>query len=422
MTRRTLQLPTFRPGIPLAARSYEQVLFRRAADLGHGLLALGAEDVLECGPADEVFHLWRSFLESYPDWSAGWLSYDLKNCTERLHSRSKERWSLPLIRWFVPRHVVEWSREGVLLHTLADDREVEGLIPELLRPVGSLPTAKPAPRSWNLLTSKEDYLRKAGEALWHLKRGDVYEVNLCVARAADWLGMDPYGTFDKLLQGTDAPFAAFGRWGATYTLCASPERYLRLEGQRVFSEPMKGTRPRDGRPEKDLALAEDLQRDAKERAENVMATDVVRNDIARVAAPGTVQVDELCGVRTFSQVHQMVSVVSAQLAQGKHFVDLVRATFPMASMTGAPKIRAMELIDRLEDQRREWFSGSMGWIAPGPIADLNVVIRSVQHDARTGVTELLTGSALTAHCDPMAEWDECSLKADTVLSLLHGAA
>jgi para-aminobenzoate synthetase component 1 len=204
-------------------------------------------------------------------------------------------------------------------------------------------------------------------------------------------------------------------------LSASPERFLALDGDRVIGEPMKGTRPRSADATTDARLKQELLHDPKERSENIMALDVMRHDLSRIAATASVRVEELCAVRSYPRVHQLVSTVSATMAPGITLYDVVRAAFPMASMTGAPKERAMELIRIAEGAPRGAFSGTLGFMDPDGMADLNVVIRALVFDRRSGSVSLRTGSALTAHCDPSAEWEECQVKARSVIDALHHA-
>jgi len=231
-------------------------------------------------------------------------------------------------------------------------------------------------------------------------------------------GFDPFGAFDALLERTGAPYAGFMRMGHRFALCCSPERFLAFDGRRVMSEPMKGTRPRAAGAELDARLALELASDAKERSENVMAVDVMRNDLSRTAVPGSVRVPELFSVRSHPRVHQLVSVIEAERRSDASPLDTARVAFPMASMTGAPKVSAMRLIDEHEQQARGLYSGTMGFFAPDGTADLNVVIRTVLFDQRNGRLSIPTGSALTALCDPATEWDECLLKFNSIAHAL----
>ncbi len=277
---------------------------------------------------------------------------------------------------------------------------------------------QPASTQWERHVPKARYLANVEKLLGHIQRGDIYEVNYCTERSAFLPCFDPFAAFGRLVERTDAPFAAFYRRGDLFALCMSPESFLRIEEGKVTTRPMKGTRPRSPDVETDRALAEELARDAKERSENTMAVDVARNDLSRVAASGSVRVEELCSVKTYPNVHQLVSTVGALLATGVSNRDLLQAAFPMASMTGAPKRRAMRLIDEVEDSPRGLFSGCLGYQLPDGTLDLNVVIRTIMYDASTGRASLTTGSAITAQSDPEREWEECELKARSVLDAL----
>ncbi|HRH36894.1 MAG TPA: anthranilate synthase component I family protein, partial [Flavobacteriales bacterium] len=274
---------------------------------------------------------------------------------------------------------------------------------------------------WECRTARESYLDQVAALLRHIQRGDIYEVNYCIKRVAKDPGFDPFISFERLMRNTDAPFAGFLRMGDRFALCMSPERFLNFRGGKVKGEPMKGTRRRGVDPAEDDLMKHELQNDPKERSENIMAVDVMRNDLSQVAAPNSVQVTELCAVRTYPKVHQMVTTIEADLQPARSQFDAVRAAFPMASMTGAPKYRAMQLIEAAEDQQRGLYSGTMGFFAPDGTADLNVVIRTVLFNASSGELSLSTGSALTALCDPQQEWEECEVKALSVINALADA-
>jgi para-aminobenzoate synthetase component 1 len=274
---------------------------------------------------------------------------------------------------------------------------------------------------WTRTTSRERYLAQVQTLLDHIQQGDIYEVNYCTQRTAVLEKFDPFTAFAKLLAHADAPFSALLREGDRFALCASPERFLRIEGDRVISQPMKGTRPRGRSRTEDSALAWELANDPKERSENIMALDVSRNDLSRIAASGSVKVEELCAVKSYPNVHQLVSTVGALIRPGVSPMDVLRATFPMASMTGAPKLRAMQLIDEVEDMRRGLFSGTIGFFLPDGTADLNVVIRTVTYDVSTGRAALISGGAITAASIPEQEFAECELKARSVLKAFDHA-
>lgn len=355
------------------------------------------------------------------DWTFGHLCYDQRQALHGTTSRHAVEGKLPLSRWVVPRWVVEWSKGEVMLHVVQGDERAAKVFGDRLMSTKATVEEAVSGLSWACCTEREDYLLNARRLMAHIQRGDIYEVNYCIERIARNDRFDPFTAFGRLLRATDAPFAAFHRIGDRFALCASPERFLAFDGSRVIAQPMKGTRPRAKDTSEDDRLRNELLNDAKERSENIMALDVMRNDLASVAASRSVEVEELCAVRSFPRVHQMVSTVSSRIREGCTPFDVVLAAFPMASMTGAPKLKAMELIDEVEDRSRGLYSGTLGFFAPDGTGDLNVVIRTVLYDLASGRASLSTGSALTAACDPEREWEECELKARSVISALTDA-
>lgn len=395
-----------------ALRDHPQFLYRRVADQDRAVLGVGVLESFK----EPIFNE----QGRVPDWLVGYFRYDLKDALEQLHPRLKAEPDQDPSRWWTPRWVLEWNKGELLLHCSEHDRASgEALVEALHAPAAEGQVSAPA--NWTACTTRSEYLERAGTLLDHIQRGDIYEVNYCTTRLAQLPNWDPFTAFGELLRKSGAPFAGFMRMEEQFTLCASPERYLAFEGDRIVGQPMKGTRPRSQDPVEDMRLAEELASDNKERSENIMALDVMRHDLARIAASGTVHVDELCGVHSYAQVHQMVSTVSARSRSGISQGDAARSAFPMASMTGAPKFRAMQLIDAAEDRARGLFSGSLGFFAPDGTADLNVVIRTVLYNATTGLASLSTGSALTAQCDPQLEWEECELKARSVIQAFGNA-
>ncbi len=407
-----------------ALEGFSPFLYRRAADRDEAFLGVGARAWFEhptAGRSGGAFGGLTHFLEQAGERAYGHLAYDLKNEVEPLTTRHPDRIGFPLAHWFVPRFEFELHEGRVHLRVHPED-EAAGrrLMRALTAPQAPpVPTAPPGP--WRLRTDRATYLAQVRRILAHIQRGDVYELNYCVERVLEGAAFDPFDAFARMHAHLDPPHAAFYRLGPLSVLCASPERFLRCAHGRVMAQPMKGTRPRSSDPGRDRALAEELARDGKERAENIMAVDVMRNDLSRVARSRSVQVDELCAVRSYPAVHQMISTVTAELRAGLHPMEAVRAAWPMASMTGAPKVSAMRLIDDVEDQRRGLFSGSLGWCAPDGSCDLNVVIRSIVYDAERDRASLITGSALTARCTPEKEWEECALKARSVLNAIGHA-
>jgi para-aminobenzoate synthetase component 1 len=253
----------------------------------------------------------------------------------------------------------------------------------------------------------------------HLRLGDIYEMNLCMEFFAERVFVDPFSLFLNLTEVSPMPFSCFLKMGSRYLICASPERYLAKRGNTLISQPIKGTAPRGLTPVDDERLKNELLSSEKERSENVMIVDLVRNDLSRVAAPGSVSVDELCGLYSFPKVHQLISTVSCQVKEDSQPEDYLRASFPPGSMTGAPKISAMQLIEKYEKTNRGLFSGSVGYMLPDGDFDLNVVIRSIFYNAETGYLSFQVGGAVTLLSDPASEYEECMVKASAIARVLR---
>jgi len=370
----------------------------------------------QVGVGDAVYHA----VPPPGRWCFGHLAYDLKNSLEPLHSRHPSTDGFADSTWTAARWIVHLEGDRAELRVgTGDVAEALAFVHRLIDPPPPLPAAFLS--DWVVHTPKERYLEQVERILRHTQRGDVYELNYCTGRSTSAPSWDPFSGFARLMTANPAPHAAFYRRGHLFALCASPERYLKAEGGLLTAQPMKGTRRRHPDPAEDQCLAAELASDPKERSENIMAVDVMRNDLSRVAARRSVQVAELCGVHAFPHVHQMTSTITAQLKEGATTWDAVLASFPMASMTGAPKLRAMQLIDEVEDQRRGLFSGTLGFFSPDGDTDLNVVIRTLTYDATSGRAVLITGSAITASSVPEQEWEECELKARSVLNALGHA-
>jgi para-aminobenzoate synthetase component I len=265
---------------------------------------------------------------------------------------------------------------------------------------------------------KESYIRSVKSLLKHIHRGDIYEINFCVEFTSENAAIDPVEIFKKLYSISRAPHSCLAKFGANYVVCASPERFLRRTGNHLLTQPIKGTAKRGTNAREDLELKQGLQQSVKERSENIMTVDVARHDLSRIAAKGSVLVDELCGIYSFEQVHQMISTISCELKQDISIDDIISATFPMASMTGAPKIRAMQLIDQFESFQRRYYSGAIGIIDSNGDFDFNVVIRSVFYNSERKLLSFAVGSAITAQSDPEKEWEVCLVKADAMLKVL----
>lgn len=377
------------------------------------IVAIGAHEIIS--PSDNYFSELKTKFQHKQDWYFGHLTYDLKNSLENLNTRHSDTIGFPLMLFYIPEVVVH-SRKGQvwvesLKHTTVED--FYAALPDIEPPLKSI--------SINLepKTSEREYLKKVDSLKQELQYGNIYEVNYCIEFAKQAKEFDPLSAFAKLNKSASAPFSAFYKNDSTHVICTSPERYIQKTGDHIISQPIKGTIRRDKNPEVDATLKVDLYHNEKERSENVMITDLVRNDLSQTAKRGSVRVDELFGIYTFNTVHQMISTISSTLDEKYHWTDLIKTTFPMGSMTGAPKIKAMELIDTHENFARNLYAGSVGYITPNGDFDFNVVIRSLFYNTKTNYLSARVGSAITIHCDAKKEYEECLLKAENLFAAIR---
>lgn len=372
------------------------------------LLAAGAEEIVT-GDGDQLAAL-QQLHDQRQDWLFGHISYDYKNVLEpKLTSTHDAVTGFPLLHFFVPQTVCYINREQTQL-TIASLGDPEAIYRQImdLPPIVSQPISK---LKFTAMVSQEQYLDTIAKLRTHIADGDCYEINFCCEGNCENAEVEPIAVFHELNKLSPAPFAACYRLHDKYMMCASPERYLRKEGNTLLSQPIKGTARRDTDPGKDEEIKHKLRGDIKEQAENVMITDLVRNDLARCCETGSIKVDELFGIYSFPQVHQMISTVSGTMRRGVPFTDAIRYSFPMGSMTGAPKYKVMQLIDKYEHSRRELFSGTVGYITPGGDMDLNVIIRSLFYNKASKRLSYQTGGAITNDSNAGQEWDEMRLKA-----------
>jgi para-aminobenzoate synthetase component 1 len=316
----------------------------------------------------------------------------------------------PPFYFFVPDTVFVLKGETLTCYAEDPEEKLQQLRASPPLESGALPAV-----AFQAAVPREEYLGTIRQLQQHIARGDCYEINYCVPFEGRAEGLDAATVYQRLMQASPNPFSAYYRLDEQYLICASPERYLQRQGGRLLSQPIKGTAPRAaGDALADRQWEEQLKSSAKDRAENVMVVDLVRNDLSRICTEGTVKVDELFGVYAFPQVYQMISTISGELRPGVRFSEILRATFPMGSMTGAPKFRVMELIDQYEKSGRGLFSGSVGYFTPAGDFDFNVVIRSIFYDAASGRICYKAGSGITTYSNPEAEWEECLLKGEAI--------
>lgn len=385
-------------------------------------LILGVDSVTSCEfNSNNDFGELKQYCTQTNDWLFGHFSYDLKNQIESLSSNNFDGIEFPEISFFQPKYLFLLKGNNLQIGYLRDYSN-ESEIRKLVESIRQFPIAncQLSTESFKIKAriTKGEYIAKINKIKQHIHRGDIYEMNFCMEFFAEQATLDPVQTYLSLNEISQTPFSAFYKVKDNYLLSSSPERFLKKSGNRLLSQPIKGTARRGENLFEDEQLKSRLRFDEKERNENVMIVDLVRNDLSRSAVKGSVKVEELYGVYTFKQVHQMISSVSAELKEGVHFVDAIKNAFPMGSMTGAPKIKAMELIEQYESTKRGLYSGAMGYITPSGDFDFNVVIRSILYNASEKYLSFMVGSAITSRANAEQEYDECVLKASAMLEVL----
>ena len=365
----------------------------------------------------------------------GYLGYDYKNQIEpSLVSELTQLVEFDALKFVSPERWVAIKKNGIisgdeslLLHRGNPNSglDVSGDHDGNDRHESSLSklAAKNSPQ-WQSQTPKETYLENVERIKQHIVDGDFYEMNYCIAFTAIE-EIDPYDAFMLLSRKAPAPFSVFLKDGDRYLLCASPERFFGKRGDLIFSQPIKGTRPRvfdsissELDEVRDCAVARELEISEKDRAENIMIVDLVRNDLSKVCEVGSVQVPECCAVYSFSHVHQLISTVEGRLKPEVGLKELMHATFPMGSMTGAPKISVMQHTNHLEGFARGIYSGTVGFVWKQNM-DFNVVIRALQYDSQAKTLAYAVGGAITYDSVAEQEYQECLDKASAVLSIFE---
>lgn len=369
----------------------------------------------------QAFDQLKEYQSTTKDWLFGYLSYDLKNDTEALTSKNYDGLEFPELFFFQPKKLF------VLKGNILETRYLNFVADELSTDLSEIQSIQESMKSESLENQikiklrihKDEYFEKVKDMLAHIHRGDIYEANFCQEFYAEDSTINPLETYNKLNFISKPPFATFLRVYDKFLMSASPERYIKKEGLKITSQPIKGTAKRSTDIKEDQRLKQELSEDIKERSENVMIVDLVRNDLSRTATKGSVKVEELCKVYSFDQVHQMISTVSSTIDEATHPVDVIRTTFPMGSMTGAPKISAMKIIEELEETKRGLYSGAVGYFTPEGDFDFNVVIRSILYNATNNYISYSVGGAITAKSDPLKEYEECLIKAKAMREVLE---
>lgn len=308
--------------------------------------------------------------------------------------------------FFRPRFVLEKKGEWLVINR----RTPEALaIIQAIEQI-AIPSQEAASGTVDCMIERDTYIRQVEDIQERIREGDFYEINYCIPyRVVGWQG-NPVTLFLLANERNASPMSAFYRYGDRYILCTSPERFLQRQDRQLLAQPIKGTIRRSDNVEENAALCRQLAESAKERAENIMIVDLVRHDLAQSCAPGSVVVEELCGIYPFKRVNHMISTIRGTIREEVTPGAVLRAAFPMGSMTGAPKREVLRQLPHWEMLHRGDYSGSIGYIHPGGDFDFNVLIRSFFYDASSGEMLFWSGSAITLDAQAEAEWDEIQLK------------
>ena len=357
-----------------------------------------------------------TFITKTNDWIFGHVNYDFKNYLGPTHSNHFDGVHFPDLFLFQPETVIELKKDEVIisgLDLLPSTTYHSILEQKVIHNISS---------SFNIQSriSKQEYINIINQLQQHILRGDCYEINFCQEFFSDEAIIDPIQTYHQLVSISPTPFASYYKWNDEYLLCASPERFLKKMGNKIISQPIKGTYKRDVLDSlNDERLKQQLQSSEKEKSENVMIVDLVRNDLSKICIEGTVVAEALFDIQSFPQVHQMVSTISGELKDGINFTDILKATFPMGSMTGAPKKKVIELIEHYEKTKRGIYSGCVGYISPDRDFDFNVVIRSIMYNRYEKYLSYQVGSGITFKSKAENEYEECLLKAEAIKKVLQ---
>jgi para-aminobenzoate synthetase component 1 len=376
------------------------------------LIAVEAKDEVTAY-AGNAFEALEQFRQKNAGWMTGFFGYDLKNEVEQLTSQNQDGLNFPDLYFFSPRYLL--IIKGNKVEIIAENAQ------HIWDCIGSeeLSTLNQPPEvNLQARFTKQEYINTFDQIRQHITRGDIYVTNFCQEFFAEGACINPLLVFQELNRLSPTPFASFFKYHSQYIICASPERFLAKRSTKLISQPIKGTAKRGETFAEDQDIKKALRNSTKEQQENVMIVDLVRNDLTKSAHAGTVKTEELFGIYSFKQVHQMISTVTCKLRPNLSVVDAIRNTFPMGSMTGAPKLSAMQLIEQYERARRGVYSGALGYMSPDDDFDFNVVIRSLLYNAQNQYLSFQVGSAITFDAVAEQEYAECLLKAYAILKVL----
>ncbi len=355
-----------------------------------------------------------NYIKLVDDWIFGFVSYDLKDEIEGFSSKNLKYFDVPNLSFFQPSTI--WVFDGVKLKALYfDEKELFDVWNEINKIHISCDSIKSNPNvELKGRLSKEEYIKKIKNIKKRIKMGDTYELNFCFDFFNDNTKINPENTFKKLNKLTESPMSVYYKDHHLHVLSSSPERFIKRNKKTIISQPIKGTKKRGKNIDEDVFLINSLKNSIKEKSENHMIVDLVRNDFSRIAKKGSVKVTELSKINTYKNIHQMVSTIEAQIENDMFFSTILKSTFPMGSMTGAPKIKTMKIIDELEETSRGIYSGAIGYIDPNKNFDFNVVIRTIIYDDKLSKISVNVGSGITFKSDPKDEYEECLTKIDAL--------
>ena len=379
------------------------------------MLAAGSKRSITGSDMNSLDRL-QQFINKKKSWLFGHLNYDLKNEIGLLTSSHTDHLGFPELFFFEPEYLVRLGNDTIVI----DADNPYQVYHDILESTPAEADFTKSITDTNSRLSKDDYIETVRKLQQHILRGDCYEINFCQEFFSSDALVDPLVMYEKLSIVSPNPFSALYKLNDKYLICASPERFIKKDGAHILSQPIKGTAKRSsGQREEDELSRKNLYHSQKDRSENVMVVDLVRNDLSKVCKEGTVHVDELYGVYSFPQVYQMISTISGDLNDDISFTDIIRATFPMGSMTGAPKRSVLQLIEKYERSKRGIFSGALGYITPEQDFDFNVVIRSIMYNESNRYLSYQVGSGITFYSEPESEWEECRLKAAAIDKVLR---
>ena len=382
---------------------------------GNSILAFGDGPKIKIHKENSIENIQKFIDKQKNKYIFFCLSYDLKNDIEpSLKSQNCNSIIFPRAILWVPETVVKINSNNINFIQGIKTKESNSFVEKFLKKETNKNYSN-FKFKFHHRTSKESYIENVIQLQEHIQQGDIFEVNYCQEFFLENIEIeDPLNTYFKLNDKTEAPYSSYTNIDDFILFCGSPECFLRKKKNHIISSPIKGTRKRGKSKQEDDALKTELLNDPKEQSENIMIVDLVRNDLSRIAIPGSVKVDELFGIYSFKTVHQMISTISCQVPESIKFKDILRATFPMGSMTGAPKHSAMNLIEHYEEFQRGIYSGSIGYINPNGDFDMNVVIRTLIFNKKEKYLSCPVGSAITINSDPISEYEECLIKIKSI--------